>query len=282
VLKDQTINVDQTLTELDQVARMAYVIGEYDDIQSIVTSLGYNIEMITNTDLTNYAIVSQYDIIFLNCGAKDPSNQNVIDVNLANFVTNGGSLYASDWAVAYLTGGASNSLNCNETGGFIPDDKLCSINSGSAMTINGAQITNTALASSLGFSTLNIVYDIGAWQKIINYDATFWDVLVKDPITDTALMIKTTNFSNGTVSTPVGNNENEGWVTVCHNPSGNNPITLTINANALPAHLAHGDSLGECSNSNNSGAIYYTTFHNHADGNITNAELILEYVILNL
>jgi hypothetical protein len=150
------------------------------------------------------------------------------------------------------------------------------------MTINGAQITNTALASSLGFSTLNIVYDIGAWQKIINFDASYWDVLVNDPTTNSPLMIKTNNFSSGIVSTPVGNSENEGWVTICHNPSGNNPITLTINENALPAHLAHGDSLGECSNSNNSGTIYYTTFHNHAGDNISNAGLILEYVILNL
>lgn len=34
--------------------------------------------------------------------------------------------------------------------------------------------------------------------------------------------------------------------TVCHNPEGNNPKTLTVSGNALTAHLAHGDTLGEC------------------------------------
>jgi len=35
-------------------------------------------------------------------------------------------------------------------------------------------------------------------------------------------------------------------VTVCHKPSGKNPVTLEISKNALNAHLAHGDSEGPC------------------------------------
>ena len=37
-------------------------------------------------------------------------------------------------------------------------------------------------------------------------------------------------------------------VTICHYPPGNknNAHTITVSENALPAHLAHGDSLGEC------------------------------------
>lgn len=37
-------------------------------------------------------------------------------------------------------------------------------------------------------------------------------------------------------------------LTICHIPPGNptNPQTITIAANALPAHLAHGDTQGEC------------------------------------
>jgi hypothetical protein len=282
VIKDQTVAVNASQTRLDQIARMAYVAGSYDEIQDIVTSLGYTIDLITNTDLANYNVVSQYDIIFLNCGAKQAlANQSTIDTNLANFVTNGGSLYASDWAVAYLTGGATNSHVCSETGGFIPDDKLCSKNTGAATTITGAQVTNTSLATALGFSNLDITYDLGSWENIFSYDATYWDVLVLNPATNTPLMIKTNNFDDGVVSTPVGNNGND-WITICHNPSGNNPITISIPSAAWPAHQAHGDTLGDCSSTTNSGTIYYTTFHNHAGGNIGNSGLILEYVILNL
>ncbi len=37
-------------------------------------------------------------------------------------------------------------------------------------------------------------------------------------------------------------------VTICHIPPGNagKPQTITVSANALPAHLAHGDFLGPC------------------------------------
>ncbi len=160
---------------------------------------------------------------------------------------------------------------------------LC--DNGASSTIQGAEISSPALAAAMGFNTLNIEYDLGAWQRIINYDATFWDVLVKNPANNEALMIKTQNFSSpGAPQTQIGNAANNGWVTICHVPPGNNqnPITITINENALNAHLAHGDDLGSCNGVSNNGTIYYTTFHNHASGNIGNAALILEYVILNL
>ena len=42
--------------------------------------------------------------------------------------------------------------------------------------------------------------------------------------------------------------ESAGEVTICHIPPGNpeNPSTIHVSQNALEAHLAHGDELGEC------------------------------------
>ncbi len=285
---NQTLNLDASAAKLNQVANIAYVAGSYDNIQEIVTNLGYNADMITFNSLSDLSIISQYDIIFLNCGSRPSSASGLeaqIDANLAAFVSNGGSLYVSDWDVAYLTGGQNNSSSCGLSGGFIDDNKLCSVNNGASSTIQGAEISSPALAAAMGFNTLNIEYDLGAWQRIINYDATFWDVLVKNPANNEALMIKTQNFSSpGAPQTQIGNAANNGWVTICHVPPGNNqnPITITINENALNAHLAHGDNLGSCNGVSNNGTIYYTTFHNHASGNIGNSALILEYVILNL
>lgn len=41
----------------------------------------------------------------------------------------------------------------------------------------------------------------------------------------------------------------DGLITICHYPPGNpaNAHTITVSLAELPAHLAHGDSLGQCS-----------------------------------
>ena len=51
------------------------------------------------------------------------------------------------------------------------------------------------------------------------------------------------------VSPPCGGDLNgDGRVTICHVPPGNpdNAHTITVSANAIPAHLAHGDHCGQC------------------------------------
>jgi hypothetical protein len=42
--------------------------------------------------------------------------------------------------------------------------------------------------------------------------------------------------------------DDEQQVTICHIPPGNpdNAHTITVGASAVPAHLAHGDTLGPC------------------------------------
>jgi hypothetical protein len=42
--------------------------------------------------------------------------------------------------------------------------------------------------------------------------------------------------------------EGGNTVTICHIPPGNpgNAHSITVSVSALPAHLAHGDAMGEC------------------------------------
>jgi len=286
-IKDnETVNLTANQTKLNQVAKIAYVKGSYDKIEDIILSLGYTATEITNADLANINTIAQYDIIFLNCGSRNyATNQSLyplIDTNLAIFVANGGSIYASDWDVAYLVGGTDNTNNCSLSGGFVPDSKLCSKNIGSTGLL-AASVNNAGLTAALGFNTLNINYDLGAWQKIINYDPAYWEVLVKDAATNDALMLRTNQFTaTGIPTTPIGNAPNTTFTTVCITLPGNIQITLSVPTVAVPYLVALGANVGPCSGASGSGYIYYTTFHNHATGNIGNAGVILQYVILNL
>ncbi|MFL6260771.1 MAG: hypothetical protein ACJ76Y_13745 [Thermoanaerobaculia bacterium] len=42
--------------------------------------------------------------------------------------------------------------------------------------------------------------------------------------------------------------DSQGKVDICHIPPGNpdNAHTINVSVNAIPAHLAHGDRLGDC------------------------------------
>lgn len=289
VKKNETITVAASDTKLNQVAKMAYVKGSYDEIETIITGLGYTVTEISYQDLKNLNKISEYDILFLNCGSRSytqtgtssPSNDSDVYNNLSAFVTNGGSIYSSDWASAYLVGGNSNTTDCNAPGGFINDNLLCLKSIGSAGTYTNCSVSNTSLATALGFNTLDITYDIGAWEKIQNYDSTFWDVLVQKD--NEPLMIRSGHYTNPNApQIPVGTSLNNNYITICHQTSNGNSITMTISQNAWSAHQAHGDTSGPCTGNSNSGNIYYTTFHNHASGNIGKAGPILEYVILNL
>lgn len=286
VKNNETVNLNADQTKLNQVAKIAYVKGTYDKIEDIIQTLGYNATEITNADLANINTIAQYDIIFLNCGSRNYNvNQALypaIDYNLALFVANGGSIYASDWDVSYLVGGTDNTNNCSLAGGFVPDTKLCSKNIGTSGIIP-ATVNNAGLSTALGFNTLNIDFDLSSWQKITNYDPAYWEVLVKETSSNNALMIRTNHFTaTGIPNTPIGNAPNTTFTTVCITLPGNIQISISVPQAIVPYLVALGATVGPCSGSTNSGYIYYTSFHNHASGNIGNAGVILQYVILNL
>ena len=289
VKKNETTSVASKDSKLNQIAKIAYVEGSYDEIETIITSLGYTATEISYQDLKNFNTISQYDIIFLNCGSRNfnysgtnyPSNDLSVFSNLSTFITNGGSIYTSDWAAAYLVGGDKNAPYCGVYGGFLDLTKICFNTNGNSAMYNNCSVSNTAMASAIGFSTLDIQYDQPLWQKIQYYDPLFWEVLVQKD--NEPLMIRTNKYVNATApKTPVGTSLNNNQMTICHHTASGNNITITINQNAWNAHQAHDDYVGSCSATTSSGNIYYTTFHNHASGNIGKAGPILEYVILNL
>lgn len=295
VSENGTTTVPAGTLKLLQADSLAYIYGAYDNIQNIIIdSLGYSAHEITVADLSNLTLLETYGAIFLNCG-----KQGLMDAtkyqNLLTFVQDGGSIYASDWAVEYLTGDGNfkSSGNSHEPygikatcpngliGGFIADSTLCTSKSGPNTMVNNATIVAQDLIDYLGISSLNIEYDLGGWEVIQLIDDP-WEVLITDNTTYGPLAVR---YYVPTGTKSMNNMLEQGWVTICHIPPGNpaNSHTITVSVNALPAHLAHGDYLGSCQNNGFGGVIYYTTFHNEVQHNISSdVQHILQYFILNM
>ena len=283
VVEGETLDLRSTDFVLNTSANLAFVPGIYDDIQTVIANLGYTTTELTLDDITNNNL-DNINALFLNCGTNAAITlPDTFYNNLNNFVTNGNSLYASDWALRLLVGNDSYAQDCitERPGGFIADEMICGVRSGAIENLPNNTILNSDLSSYAGTSTIDIEYDLPGWMQLNYIDANFWEVLVEDQNAN-PLMIKTNNI-NTTNDDSIWYSDNGNKVTICHVPPGNpeNAHSITINVNALDAHLAHGDTIGDCDGS--TGNIYYTTFHNHI-GETTNPtiEQIMEYIILNL
>ncbi len=87
-------------------ARVAVVGGEWDRIEGVLD--GLNVPYTLYTDMgysggdrliLNRSELAMYDIVFVNCGVDETSLlSSAAQANLRDFVANGGSFYASDWA----------------------------------------------------------------------------------------------------------------------------------------------------------------------------------------
>ncbi|MGD9491926.1 MAG: carboxypeptidase-like regulatory domain-containing protein [Bacteroidales bacterium] len=291
---------DNTL-KISQAEELAYIPGAFDHIETIlIDSLGYTADMLSVADLDNLTLLESYGAIFLNCG-KTGNMDSVKYENLEQYVMNGGNIYASDWAVEYLTGDGNFLANSSqpfvmhehklthasnpksgclspEVGGFIDDATLCTDKDGPSTMLYQADIVDTLIQAFLGKTKIDIEYDLGAWEVI--KDLTIpWEVLIQDPVTYGPLAVR----MNFPTQAATRSQLDQGWVTICHFPPGNpsNMQTITISINALPAHLAHGDYIGSCVGG--SGSIFFTTFHNHVQGNIgPDTYQMLQYFIMNL
>ena len=83
---------------------------------------------------------------------------------------------------------------------------------------------------------------------------------------------------------------NKGKVTICHKFNSGEPVTITVSENALKAHLAHGDVVGNCPAVNNSifsdifrkrRADYYNDLY-YGQDQYNYSSSILDYALVRL
>ena len=144
-VENEEVSVNEV--DLRQVGAIAYISGSFDEIQYIIIDvLGYEADQVQQTDLTSESFIYDYKGLFLNCGFNEITADE--SQGVSNFITNGGSVYASDFASNYLLGNPSNAVcPMNRDGdGFMSGDILCTSRIGFTENIQ-ADITDPAIAA---------------------------------------------------------------------------------------------------------------------------------------
>lgn len=153
VTKGQTTTAESLA--LDPIGQIGVVEGSYDDIGEVLTSLGVTYDVIEEPETTfaDPMVLSDYAVIFFACGLNEWFLYDEERVaNLQNFVAQGGSIYASDWA-----GSVIEEMYPKKIKFFGCEGEEQQIN---------ASITNPEIQALLGRKTATINFDLGAWAVI--------------------------------------------------------------------------------------------------------------------
>jgi hypothetical protein len=286
ITEDQTTILSLPVN-LNQVASLAYIPGTYDKIESILRdTLGYNAQYIDPNNLMNIIGISSYDAVFINCGTMNFNTNPTTDSVLARYVSAGGSIYASDYAMDFIEGKFVLGTACGTDRyfGFIPDSLVCSRRTGTVSTVVGANVVSQELQTYLGRNAMDIIYNLGTWERIQYVNNDFWETMITDPTDGSPLFIRSNQYhQNSSTPPPAIGHQDPTQVTVCHTLPTGKKVNITISTDEAVSHFSHGDTTGSCNNPNNSGWIYFTTFHNEQNGFINqDMKRILEFMILNL
>lgn len=158
--------------------KIAVVTGDYDRVQDVLAGIGIeegDVDLFESNGfddgwvdalLLDYAVLSQYDIVFLNCGLGDLGftarffgvNPAIVGANLRQFVQEGGSIYASDWAYHVVE------KTWPEFVDFRGDDATAqTAKVGAAPQDQTANIIDGPMSIALGQTSMVLHYPLNAW-----------------------------------------------------------------------------------------------------------------------
>ena len=142
--------------------KLAYIPGDFDSIEDILTDdlgleMDVHIQEITFPDLLSFEILSEYDIIFLNCGSdvayefEDEADAEA----LREYISSGGLLYLSDLEMPLLWM-------------LFPDEFEYDMNHFGVEGTIEAEVTFDDLASFIGKSSVDIFFNLDDWMGLID------------------------------------------------------------------------------------------------------------------
>ncbi|MBU0502745.1 MAG: carboxypeptidase-like regulatory domain-containing protein [bacterium] len=254
-----TVEANSSTTALDprlvspldpraSIPDLGVVEGSFDQIQDIISALGYSFVTLEATDFDNYSYLSTFEAIFINCGDSVTltSSRNT---NLQNFVeVAGGSLYASDYAASHIEAIWPTAITWY--GGSVSAAKV-----GNSQTLE-ATIQDSILRTVLGKSTAEVYYNLSEWV-VISSEGTGTTVLLKgSPNVATVFSVGFASLRSSDLSVSA--------------------IAGTLEAVPLAVKFQPGGTT--------MGTVIYTTFHNEAQEEEVTADVrkILQDFIFSL
>jgi hypothetical protein len=132
---------------------MGVTFGSFDQVEEFLDELGIPWEEVPADDLDD-GDLSAYDAIFLNCGLDTAAMNNPAAL-VAFATTNGGHVYASDWASDYVDAGWP-----GKVGYYLPTHKI-----GNAGEFRG-DLVDPVLQGFVESDRLRVEFDLGAWAVI--------------------------------------------------------------------------------------------------------------------
>ena len=125
----------------------------YDDIGKILTDMKYSFTEIEPSDLSDYDLIKDYDIIFINCAGELEQPAQDAKTALQQFIQNGGNLYTSDWAFTFIQNSFPEYITFH---GYI----------GEAQTITCAVVDPGLQDYLWDLNTGEVTYDLSSWVPI--------------------------------------------------------------------------------------------------------------------
>lgn len=263
---------DDQLCVAQKQTRIAVVTGPGDQIENLLTGLGLQFDTFAG-DATNFDVVAapflsdltrlkNYDLVFIDCAAGKRASSSTVDLGpgertiasaLHDYVAQGGSLYASDWALVFPAVAYPNKMHFKLNGGGSVANPFDATHlMGYAPQTLRADITHPALATFVGKSTIDVAFPHqgGAnslhWGLFDGIDAS-GDVLIQ---ASTAKLCATSSTSCSSAGASINN------------------VPLAVTFKLGPA-------------GGRGGNLVYTSFHNIAQPS-DDVSLVLKYIVLHL
>lgn len=164
VIVEANATVDAPALELEPANKVAYLTGDYDSMEEILTDelgleAGVHLEEISTSELFAPGALSGYDMVFINCGSDVlwdiVMDEESFDLeSLREYIRSGGVLYLSDLEMPLLWL-------------LFPDDfPYDEYHSGEEGTVQ-AEVTDDNMADFISKSSVEIVYNLPGWMGMV-------------------------------------------------------------------------------------------------------------------